>query len=156
MIRTKTNYCMMIIILLIAACGGGGGDNDTSAEFLGSTDFVFNTIIDSTTLIQEDSFTIRESFFVPRNEAYVIQSDGDLDTFNQTLTANEQISLADLDTYTYFFLTDPGCPDFFDYSNHSYNSDMLTITLDHFHQPNVGCADVLEELFVVFKAIKTS
>lgn len=51
---------------------------------------------------------------------------------------------------------DPGCPDYFDYSHHSYSNNQLTITLDHFNEPDIVCPAVYVELFLVFKARKSS
>jgi hypothetical protein len=91
-------------------------------------------------------------------DAYAIESNEVLVVFNQTHTSDpdEYISLTDLDTYTYFFIRDPGCPDYFEYSKHSYNNNVLTITLDHFHEPDVVCPAVINELYLVFKARKSS
>lgn len=154
--RAKPIYFMIIVIFLITACSSGDNNNAVNDEFVGSRDFTFNTAIDSTILTQEDSFRIYETSIAPRDEAYAIENDANLDAFNQTLAADEQISLTDLDTYTYYVIRDPGCPDYFDYSNHSYNNNLLTITLDHFHVPNVVCLSIIEELYLVFKAKKNS
>jgi hypothetical protein len=142
---------------VIAGCGGGSGC-DVDSELLGSRDFIFGTTIDPTTLTQEDSIRLYESIFTTRDEAYAIENQGDLDTFNQTLTESEQVLLDDLDTYTYFFIRSPGCPDYFEYATHNYNYviDMLTITVDHIHFSGVSCKKSIEELFLVFKANKKS
>ena len=153
--KNKSVIFVLIVVFLILSCGGGGSGNDADAEWVGARNFSFNTIIDASTLTQEDSFRLYESFSVPRDEAYVIQSNSDLDAFNQTLTTNEQLSLSDTDTHTYFFIRDPGCPDYFAYSTHSYSHNLLIIALDHFHQPNVGCTAEMQELIIVFKADKS-
>ena len=158
--RIKTIYFMIIVVFLITSCNSGDGNNVVYDEFVGSRDFVFDTAIDPTTLTQEDSFRLYSLIieYAPDPGAYAIESNEDLDVFNQTHTSDpdEYISLNDLDTYTYFFIRDPGCPDYFVYSNHSYNNNMLTITLDHFHKPNVVCPAVIEELYLVFKAKKST
>jgi hypothetical protein len=129
-------------------------------EFVDSIDFIFDTSIDPTTLTHEDSFRLSSPIIeiAPEHEAYAIESDVDLDLFNHTQTSNpdEYISLSDLDTYTYFFIRDPGCPDYFVYSHHSYSDNLLTITIHHFHQPDVLCPAVTEALYLVFKANKSS
>jgi len=157
--RTKTIYFMIIFVFLITACGGGS-DYVVHDEFVRARYFTFNTAIDPTTLTQEDSFRLYSIVidFLPKPEAYAIESNEDLDVFNQTHTrdADEYISLTDLDTYTYFFIRDPGCPDYFDYSQHIYSNNLLTIRLDHFHEPNVVCPAVINELYLVFKARKSS
>jgi hypothetical protein len=116
--------------------------------------FVFNTSIDPTSLAQEDNFRIYKTFIAPREESYAIESDVDLDAFNHTLDVNEQVFFTDLNTSTYFLIRDPGCPDYFYYSHHIYSNNVLTINLDHFHEPNVVCPAVIEELYIVFKANK--
>jgi serpin B len=156
--RTKTIYFLIIVVFLITACGGGDGNNVVNDVFVGSRDFVFDTAIDPTTLTQEPSFRLYSYVpsFAPMPESYAIESNEDLVVFNQTHTSDpdEYVSLNDLDTYTYFFIRDPGCPDYFDYSDHSYSNNVLTITLDHFHEPNVECPAVIGQLYLVFKAKK--
>ena len=156
---TKSIYFMIIFVFLITACGGGS-DNVVYDEFVRSRNFTFNTTIDPTTLTQEDSFRLYSIIteIVPMPEAYAIESNEDLVVFNTTHTsdADEYISLNDLDIYTYLFIRDPGCPDYFEYSKHIYSNNVLTITLDHFHEPNVVCLAVINELYLVFKARKSS
>jgi hypothetical protein len=157
--RTKPIYFMIIFAFLITACGGGD-DNVVYDEFVVTRYFAFNTAIDPATLTQEDSFRLYSIIIeiVPMPEAYAIETNEELDVFNGTHTsdADEYISLTDLDTYTYFFIRDPGCPDYFEYSKHSYSNNVLTIALDHFHEPNVVCPAVINELYLVFKARKSS
>jgi hypothetical protein len=157
--RTKAIYSMIIFVFLITSCGGGD-DNVVYDEFRASRDFTFNTAIDPATLTQEDSFRLYSIIFyvAPELEAYVIENDEDLVFFNHTQTSetDEYISLTDLDTYTYFFIRDPGCPDYFEYSKHSYSNNVLTITLDHFHEPDVVCPAAINKLYLVFKARKSS
>ncbi len=151
--KTKTIYSI-IILLFFALCGCSDSD-DANDEFLGSRDFTFNTVIDPATIIQEDSFIIYDTEIAARDEAYIIESELDLDTFNQTLNANEQASLDDLDIYTYFFIRGPDCPEYFDYSDHSYSNNELTIILDHFREPpDSVCSASIMELYLVFKAEK--
>jgi serpin B len=156
--KTKGNFFFIIFIFLITCCNSGDGNNVVNDEFVGSRDFTFNTDIDPTTLTQEDSFRLYSYVpsFAPMPEAYAIESNEDLVVFNQTHTSDEDeyVSLDNLDTYTYFFIRDPGCPDYFDYSDHSYSNNVLTITLDRFHEPNVECPAEYVELYLVFKARK--
>ena len=156
--KTKTIYLIIIFSLLtVFSCSDSDDAND---EFLGSRDFTFNTTIDPNTLTQEDSFTVYSPVieFAPDPESYTIENNEDLDVFNGTHISdpNEYISLFDLDTYTYFFIRDPGCPDYFDDSHHKYSNNQLTITLDHFHEPNIVCPAEYVELYLVFKARKDS
>lgn len=140
---------------LLAGCND---DSDGSDVFVESRNFVFTASIDATSLTQEDSFYILSPVteFAPDPEAYTIEDNEDLTVFNQTHTNNpdEYISLADLDTWTYFFIRDPGCPDYFEYEENSYGDSSLTITLYRFHQPDVACAATYMELYLVFKARK--
>lgn len=158
--RTKPIYLMIIVVLILTACNGSDSHYYDDVEFVDSRDFTFDTSIDPTTLTQEDSFRLYSLIteFAPEPEAYAIESDVDLDVFNGTHTSDpdEYVYLNDLDTYTYFFIRDPGCPDYFDYSHHNYSDNLLTITLDHFHEPNVVCPAVIQELYLVFKANKSS
>ena len=158
--RTRLIYLMMTVVLFITACNGSDSYYYVDDEFVDSRDFTFDISIDSTTLTQEDSFRLYSlvTEIAPQPEAYAIESNEDLDVFNGTHTSDpdEYISLNDLDTHTYFFIRDPGCPDYFDYSHHNYSNNLLTITLDHFHEPNVVCPAVIQELYLVFKAMKSS
>ena len=153
--KAKTIYFVMIfLILTVSGCSDSDGESD---QFLGSKDFTFNTTIDPTTLTQEDSFRITNTLIAQRDETYAIESEIDLDAFNQTLDTNDQISLNDLDGYTYFFIRDPDCPEYFDYSEHSYSNNVLTITIDHFREPpDIACPAWITELYLVFKAEKSS
>ncbi len=152
----KKAIYLIIIAFLTAGCGSGGGaDNDETDRLIGSRNFVFNAAIDPATLTQEDSFRIMNTLIAKRDETYAIEDEIDLDAFNQTLNANDQVSLNDLDVYTYFFIRDPDCPEYFDYSDHSYNNSVLTITLDHFHNPpDTACPAWISDLYLVFKAHK--
>lgn len=98
MMRRKIIYFMVVIVSLLTVCCSDS--DDANDEFLGDKDFIFNVTIDSATLTQEDSFNIlfSRSFITPREETYAIESNADLDAFNQTLTADEQLSITDLDT----------------------------------------------------------
>ena len=55
-----------------------------------------------------------------------------------------------------FFIRDPGCPDYFDYADHSYSNNILTITLDEFHQKDAACPAAIYQVYLVFKAEKNS
>jgi len=153
--KTKTIYFFIIFLLLTAfSCSDSDDAND---EFLGSRNFTFNTIIDPTTLTQEDSFRINNTLIGQRDETYAIENEIDLNAFNQTLDIKDQVSLYDLDVYTYFFIRDPDCPEYYDYSDHSYSNNVLTITFDHFHDPpGTVCPAWITELYLVFKAEKSS
>jgi hypothetical protein len=158
--RTKAIYLMIIVVFVSTVCGCGDNDNVIYDEYVRSRDFTFYTAIDPATLTQEDSFRLYSIIneVAPMPEAYAIESNEVLVVFNQTHTREpgEYISLADLDAYTYFFIRDPGCPDYFEYSKHSYSNNVLTITLDYFHEPDVVCPAVISELYLVFKAKKSS
>ena len=153
-------FTMIISSALLLAIGCGDGDNVVYYdEYVHSRDFTFYTAIDPTTLTQEDSFHLYSIIteIAPMPEAYAIESNEDLVVFNQTHTrdVDEYISLTDLDTYTYFFIKDPGCPDYFEYSKHSYSNNVLTITFDHLHEPDIVCPAWIDELYLVFKARKS-
>lgn len=159
--RMKNLYLVIIALLFFTGCNSGDENEDVFGDykFIRSENFDFNAAIVPNALIQEESFTI----FLPiteiaaEPEAYVIEGQTDLVFFNTThiKDQDEYILINDLDTYTYFFILDPGCPDFFDYSHHSYNNNMLIITLDHFHETGVACAAMYSELYLVFKAPKS-
>ncbi len=153
--KTKAIYFFIIFLLLsVFSCSDSDVVYD---EFLGSRNFTFNTVIVPTTLTQEDSFRINNTLIGQRAETYVIENDIDLDAFNQTLDINDKVSLNDLDVYTYFFIRDPDCPEYYDYSDHSYSNNVLTITFDHFHDPpGTVCPAEITELYLVFKAKKSS
>ncbi len=159
--KTKTIYFILIISLFTAlGCSDSDDAKDSNDELLGSRDFIFNTAIDPSTLVQEDSFTIYSPVIeiVAAPESYTIESNDDLEVFNGTHSSdqNEYISLPDLETYTYFFIRDPVCPDYFDYSHHDYSDNQLTITLDHFHERDIECPAEYIESYLVFKAAKSS
>ena len=154
-------YIFLSFAFFITACTcNGDNDNNNADEFIESRDFVFDTAIDPASLTQKESFrlySIVESF-LPMPEEYLIENNDDLLFFNGTHTSdlNEYVSLSDLDTYTYFFIRDPGCPDYFDYSDHSYDNNLLAITLDHLHESDVEFPAVSSDLYIVFKAEKDS
>ena len=158
--KNKTIYFVIIFSLLtVFSCSDSDDANDANDEFLGYRDFIFNTTIDPTTLTQEDSFTIYSPVIeiIAAPESYTIVNNEELDVFNGTHTSdsNEYISLFDLDTYTYFFIRAPVCPDYFEYSHHNYSNNQLTITLDHFHEAGIVCSAEYVELYLVFRAKKT-
>lgn len=160
--KTKTFYFIIFFSLLtFFSCSDSHSDsNDASDELLGPRDFIFNTAIDPSTLTQEDSFTIYSPVIeiVADPESYAIENNGDLEVFNGTHMSDqdEYISLFDLDTHTYFFIRGPVCPDYFDYSHNNYSNNQLTITLDHFHEPDTECPAIYVESYLVFKAVKSS
>jgi hypothetical protein len=153
--KTKTIYFFIFFLLLtVYSCSDSDGASD---QFLGSKDFTFNAAIDPTTLTQEDNFRIHDPNIAPRDETYAIESQADLDAFNQTVDANDQVSLDDLDVYTYFFIRDPDCPEYYDYSDHSYSNNILIITIGHFREPpDIACPAWITELYLVFRAEKSS
>ena len=156
--RTKPIFYMLSALVFFTACNGDS-DNNIRDEYINTRNFVFDTAIDPSTLTQEDSSNIYSNVteFAPSPESFLIESSEDLDLFNQSQIQDEDewISLGDLDSHTFFFIRDPGCPDYFDYSNHSYSNNILTIILDHFHEPDVVCPVIISELYIVFKASKS-
>lgn len=153
--KTKINFLLAFFILFFSVCNCS--DNENADEFLGVRSFTFNSVVDSSTLIQEDSFRIMNTLIAQRNETYKIESDIDLEVFNQTLIENDHVLLDDLNVYTYFFIRDPDCPEYFDYSNHRYSNNVLTISFYHFHgHPDTVCPAWVTELYLVFKAEKIS
>lgn len=150
-------YFLITALLFLFACNGND-KNEGGYEYLGSESFTFTTEIDPTSLTQEESFHINSPIteIVANPGEYIIEDNDDLDTFNQTHARyqDEYISLNDLDTSTYFFIKVPGCPNFYDYADHSYNNGNLTITLDHFYEPDIACTANIYELYIVFKAGK--
>ncbi len=155
----KLTYIYLLIIFIFTSTVCGCSDEDGPADqYTGSSIFTFDTAIEPTTLTQEDDlclYSYLESF-VARCEACEIENESDLLTFNGTLEEYEHVSLNDMDTHTYFFIRDPGCPDYFDYADHSYSNNILTITLDEFHQKDAACPAAIYQVYLVFKAEKNS
>jgi hypothetical protein len=85
-----------------------------------------------------------------------------LASFNLALGAAEQpVTLSNVDTFTYFLIQEPGCPEFFEYAGSNYDNGVLSITLNHFILDGGLCpAGPIEYLggglqFDVFRAQKS-
>jgi len=152
----KTIKFLLLVIstaLCLTACGSTSG----SENFVGYESYTFGTSEDIVVPItQETGFTLYESVFVERDDSYTIETTEDLNEINGTLTVSEQLSFADLDTYTYFLLRLPACENSYVFYKGEYASNIATITLAHFVDPDVFCTEVVSESFLVFKAKKST
>jgi hypothetical protein len=151
---------MRIALFLIAAsilfqsCDSATADN---RRFIESRSFSFTAAIDPSTLTQQQQIVnIYSSATATRDSTYTISTSSELNAFNATLGAGEQpVTLDNLDTYTYFLVQEPACPESYVYTGNSYNNGVLVITADFFFLEDVACAnEVTSWQYDIFRANK--
>lgn len=150
---------LALFVLVLTSCGDNSDGPPTSAtdpggRYVDTRIFAFDVAINPATLVQEQNIALYESFNFSRGDLYVIANQQDLDTFNQTVAMNEQVSLPDLASYSYLLVRAPGCPGYYELVSQAYSNGRLTLVFNHFTLDGVGCAAVVVETYYVFKVHK--
>ena len=157
----KNLFLLTAVVLLLASCGGDNQPTSTinpDGIFVAQHDYQLSADIDPTTMSQllSENFGY-DALSFPTEEFYSITSQGELDLFNQQLPVNEQISLPDLDSHSYFLTRSPACPNWFELAGVqpvNQAAGEFTMTVNEFTLTGVACPAVIEKIYSVCMAEK--
>jgi len=158
----KKLFLLAAAVLLLPACGGDNTPTSTinpDAVFVSRLNFQISAAIDPATLnlLQTEYFNGEVIIFPPEDISTIVTQE-DLDLFNQYfLPLGKQVSLADLEIYTYFLLMSPGCPYWYEVAGirpSGQAASEFTLTVNEFTLPDAACPAVIQTAYSVFRAEK--
>jgi hypothetical protein len=155
------NFALTTLITLVTitlvACDGNNtsavprSTTDPTGRYLSTQSYTFNTNVDPATLIAVKEISLTA---LPNN-SYVINNISDLNALTQYDITGFFATITDLNSYSYFIIQDAACPEYYKYLGDSYQSGLLTISLNLFTRDNYSCPEFVGvNSYGIYKAMK--